>query len=87
MPFGRGGIGAVFAHGRLIVMGGETATGSVDPYVSSGSVYRQVSVLDPQEQTWTSGPLMPIGTHGMQPVFHAASNTVRSDLILSRLYR
>jgi hypothetical protein len=76
MPFGRGGFGCVFAHGKLIAMGGETETGRADPYVSPGSVYRQVTVYDTVTQQWTYGPQMPVAVHGEQPVFHASSNTV-----------
>jgi hypothetical protein len=66
----------MFAHGKLIAMGGETETGRADPYVSPGSIYRQVIVYNPSTALWTNGPQLPIGVHGMQPVFHTPSNTV-----------
>lgn len=66
LPQARGGTGrAVEVGGRLLVLGGQTATG---PGATADKVYRRVDVYDPGSGTWSEGTPMPTARHGISPV-------------------
>eukprot|EP00041_Stephanoeca_diplocostata_P033200 m.1091633 g.1091633 ORF g.1091633 m.1091633 type:complete len:478 (+) comp24290_c0_seq7:158-1591(+) len=79
MPFGRGGTGfAPFAHGRFYVVGGETCEGCTsDPFTAPGEdVYTNVGTFDPATSTWSSTLDIPVGVHGIFPVYVEATNAI-----------
>jgi len=74
LPFGRGGTGAAFIGGLLMVMGGETyehETGDPNA-IPELNVYPQLSLYDRSTGQWTFGPNMPIAVHGFMPVVHGS---------------
>lgn len=79
MPFGRGGTGfAPFAHGRFYVIGGETCEGCTsDPFTAADEdVYTNVGLFDPATGTWSSTIDIPVGVHGIFPVFVETTNSI-----------
>lgn len=72
LPLGRGGMGPavyVSTQQKVYVFGGETTDKSA-PGVTKHLVFRRVDVFDVRTSTWSRGPELPRGLHGISPVLH-----------------
>jgi N-acetylneuraminic acid mutarotase len=58
MNVARGGFGAAVLDGRIVVIGGEVLSGP-------NTALTSVEVFDPQTESWTAGPDLPVGLHGV----------------------
>jgi N-acetylneuraminic acid mutarotase len=55
----------VFSHGHFFIFGGETLTNLDGSAHNQTLVYNHTDLYNPTSNTWTKGPSMPEGKHGI----------------------
>ena len=91
LPTERAGTTALAFHGRLVVIGGESAWG-LQQSRSSPPAHAEVEAFDPGTASWTVMPSLTEGLHGFQAIHHggkiyiaSGSRTVGATEVTSHL--